>query len=70
LSDRKVFISALNDVRVILNDIMHFDPDPPDIKPLDAFLDWLRLQGSACLRSPQCCAGLAVDGRSSWRAAE
>jgi CBS domain-containing protein len=45
LSDRKVFINALDEVRQIRNDIMHFDPDPPDTKPLDAFLDWLRLQG-------------------------
>jgi CBS domain-containing protein len=45
LSDRKTFINALDEVREIRNDIMHFDPDPPDTKPLDAFLDWLRLQG-------------------------
>lgn len=43
-SDRKTFISALDEVRQIRNEIMHFDPDPPDTKPLDAFLDWLRLQ--------------------------
>jgi hypothetical protein len=45
LSDRRVFINALVEVRQIRNDIMHFDPGPPDTKPLDAFLDWLRLQG-------------------------
>jgi hypothetical protein len=30
-------------VTQIRNDIMHFDPDPPDTKPLVAFLDWLHL---------------------------
>jgi CBS domain-containing protein len=44
LSDRKTFTNALDEVRQIRNDIMHFDPDPPDTKPLNAFLDWLRLQ--------------------------
>ena len=43
-SDRKTFINALDEVRQIRNDIMHFDPDPPDTRPLGAFLDWLRLQ--------------------------
>ena len=42
-SDRKTFISALDEVRQVRNDIMHFDPDPPDTKPLGVFLEWLRL---------------------------
>ncbi|MGW2998681.1 hypothetical protein [Streptomyces sp. NPDC001155] len=43
-ADRKIFVKALDEVRQIRNDIMHFDPDPLDTSPLVGFLDWLRLQ--------------------------
>jgi len=43
--DRKVFIAALEDVRQIRNDVMHFSPDPleqADIGKLKDFAQWLR----------------------------
>jgi CBS domain-containing protein len=43
--DRKVFLDALQAVRKVRNDIMHFSPDPPDdeqMKHLISFRNWLR----------------------------
>ncbi|MFC0097492.1 CBS domain-containing protein [Micromonospora marina] len=43
--DRKVFIDALDEVREIRNDIMHFSPDPLDeesVAKLRRFAQWLR----------------------------
>jgi CBS domain-containing protein len=43
--DRKVFIEALDEVREIRNDIMHFSPDPLDeegVFKLRNFAQWLR----------------------------
>jgi CBS domain-containing protein len=43
--DRKIFIAALDDIRQIRNDVMHFSPDPletADIKKLKDFAQWLR----------------------------
>ena len=34
--DRKIFIGALDKVRQIRNDVMHFDPDPVSDEDLDA----------------------------------
>ncbi|MDY7090568.1 MAG: hypothetical protein SYR96_36440 [Actinomycetota bacterium] len=43
--DRKLFVDALDDVRQIRNDIMHFSPDPLDeeqLRTLADFARWLR----------------------------
>ena len=43
--DRKTFIAALDEVRVIRNDVMHFNPDPPKEEALAAlrrFAKYLR----------------------------
>jgi len=43
--DRKVFIDAMQEVRRIRNDVMHFSPDPLDdrqLGQLENFLKWLR----------------------------
>jgi hypothetical protein len=43
--DRKVFIAALDDIRQIRNDVMHFSPDPlepAEIRKLKDFAQWLR----------------------------
>ncbi|GIJ34989.1 CBS domain-containing protein [Micromonospora sediminimaris] len=43
--DRKVFIEALDEVRGIRNDIMHFSPDPLDeesVSKLRNFAQWIR----------------------------
>ncbi|MET9226759.1 CBS domain-containing protein [Lentzea sp. NPDC003310] len=43
--DRQVFIEALNDVRSVRNEVMHFSPDPLDsgqLTHLDNFVRWLR----------------------------
>lgn len=43
--DRQVFIEALNDVRSVRNEVMHFSPDPLEprqLSQLDNFVRWLR----------------------------
>jgi hypothetical protein len=43
--ERKVFIEALDQVRMIRNEVMHFSPDPLEegqICALENFLKWLR----------------------------
>lgn len=43
--DRLVFIDALEDVRRVRNEVMHFSPDPvdpEDINGLERFLRWVR----------------------------
>jgi hypothetical protein len=44
-ADRNVFLEALNDVRRIRNETMHFSPDPlseEDLESLSKFLRWIR----------------------------
>lgn len=44
--DRVEFIAALDEVRIIRNDVVHFSPDPlseQDIERLRRFIDWLRV---------------------------
>jgi CBS domain-containing protein len=43
--DRKVFLEALDEVRVVRNEVMHFSPDPLDdeqLRKLENFLKWIR----------------------------
>lgn len=43
--DRRIFVDALNQVREIRNDVMHFSPDPLEpsqVDELQNFLRWLR----------------------------
>lgn len=43
--DRKVFIEALNQIRITRNEVMHFSPDPLDdrqVKEIENFLKWIR----------------------------
>jgi restriction system protein len=43
--DRRIFIEALHNIRLIRNDVMHFSPDPLDdeqIQKTELFLKWLR----------------------------
>jgi CBS domain-containing protein len=44
-AEQSIFIEALNDVREIRNDVMHFSPDPLDddqISQLRSFIRWLK----------------------------
>lgn len=44
--DRKVFVAALDDIRQIRNDVMHFSPDPlepTELNKLQDFAHWLRM---------------------------
>jgi hypothetical protein len=38
--DRKTFISKLDKVRVVRNDVMHFEPDPLDPEDLQLLRDF------------------------------
>jgi hypothetical protein len=43
--ERKVFLGALDEVRIVRNDVMHFSPDPLDdeqLRRLENFLKWIR----------------------------
>ncbi|MFD1145849.1 hypothetical protein [Saccharothrix hoggarensis] len=43
--NRQVFIGALNEVRVVRDEVMHFSPDPLEperLTCLDNFVRWLR----------------------------
>ncbi|MDP9398861.1 MAG: CBS domain-containing protein [Actinomycetota bacterium] len=47
--DRSQFIKALDEVREVRNDVMHFSPDPlgdEEVGRMSAFLRWLRLMDS------------------------